>query len=196
MGHFLMVGLLLQKMLEQEWPSKIVFVGTDIAARDKYLFAFFGSNPIFQIKIGTRQVEWCQIQKEVQQYSGNYGHRERQIWHACGIQIFQDDAIYLCEGIGRAIKRFFFILVVLPKTIIRHTSQCSNCRSRRHQNKSEQKWASSKVFPHSVDLQLLWIHRWNEAIPRNCDIPNTLRNCWPWCAEWHFCQVIVISHLI
>ena len=41
MGSFLLVGLLLQKMLEQEWPSKIVFVGTDISARDKWGFSQF-----------------------------------------------------------------------------------------------------------------------------------------------------------
>ncbi|KAL7074855.1 hypothetical protein ACQ4LE_005624 [Meloidogyne hapla] len=33
-GNFLLVGLLLQKLLEQETASKIIFVGTDIAAKD------------------------------------------------------------------------------------------------------------------------------------------------------------------
>jgi NAD(P)-dependent dehydrogenase (short-subunit alcohol dehydrogenase family) len=35
MGHFLLVGLLLQKMFEQNVPAKILFISTDISAKDE-----------------------------------------------------------------------------------------------------------------------------------------------------------------
>lgn len=37
MGTFLLTGLLLEKLLKQENPSRIVFVNTNIAASDKLI---------------------------------------------------------------------------------------------------------------------------------------------------------------
>ncbi|CAK5079202.1 unnamed protein product [Meloidogyne enterolobii] len=43
-GNFLLVGLLLQKLLNQDTASKIVFVNTNIAAKDGLILNLFGLN--------------------------------------------------------------------------------------------------------------------------------------------------------
>jgi NAD(P)-dependent dehydrogenase (short-subunit alcohol dehydrogenase family) len=49
MGHFLMVGLFLQKLLEQQGQSRIIFVGTDISTKDRFIYIYILYN-----MLGTR----------------------------------------------------------------------------------------------------------------------------------------------